>query len=107
MKKITVLIPCHNEEEGIGRVLERIPTDRLFHLGYVTEVIVINNRSTDQTEYIARDKQAMVIQEPKKGKGNAIKAGFNALGGDTSYVVMLDGDNTYDAQEIPSLIEPL
>lgn len=49
----------------------------------------------------------MVLFEPKKGKGNAIRAGFSFISRDTHYVVMLDGDDTYKPKEIPRLIEPL
>lgn len=107
MEKISVLIPCHNEEKGIGKVIDSLPTDILEMLGYETEVIVIDNNSTDRTAQVAREKKAKVIYEGKKGKGNALRAGFNALDEDAKYVVMLDGDDTYKAREIPRLIEPL
>jgi len=107
MEKITVLIPCYNEEKGVGKVIESLPIERLEEFGYETEVIVINNNSTDKTEEVAKEKRVKVIHERKRGKGNAIRAGFNALSEDADYVVMLDGDNTYKAQEIPRLIEPL
>lgn len=107
MKKIAVLIPCYNEEKGVGKVIDSLPIERLERLGYETEVIVINNNSTDRTVEVAKEKGVKVIHERKKGKGNAIRAGFNALSENVDYVVMLDGDNTYKAQEIPRLIEPL
>ena len=107
MNKICVMIPCHNEEKGIGQVIDMVPVQSLEKLGFTTEILVINNHSTDRTEEVAREKNARVIYEPKKGKGNAIKAGFNSLSTDTSLVVMLDGDNTYNSAEIPRLIEPL
>jgi glycosyltransferase involved in cell wall biosynthesis len=107
MKKITVIIPCHNEEKGIAKVLDHMPRRRLSELGYLTEVIIIDNNSTDRTAEIARSKNAAVIFEAAKGKGNAIKTGFNMVSHDTDYVVMLDGDNTYKPKEIIRLIEPL
>jgi len=107
MKKITVLIPCYNEEKGIGKVIDDVPKEKLAHLGYHTEIIVINNNSKDRTSKIAHEKGIRVISEKKQGKGNAIKTGFNSIGNDTDYVVMIDGDNTYKAKEIPRLIELL
>ncbi len=107
MKKIAIVIPCHNEEKGIVKVIEDIPLKLLKKRGYQTEVLVIDNNSTDRTAQVAEEKGARVIYEPKRGKGNAILAGFNALSDDTNYVVMLDGDNTYRPQEIFRLIEPL
>lgn len=105
--KITILIPCHNEEKGIGSVIDSVPLRTLRRLRYKTEIIVINNNSTDRTAHIAEKRHARVIVETKRGKGNAMKAGFNAVSSDTKFVVMLDGDNTYKAKEIIRLIEPL
>lgn len=106
-KKIAILIPCHNEEKGIGRVIDAIPSGFLKQLGCIAEVIVINNNSTDKTVEVAKNRNAIVIHETKKGKGNALITGFNSLSSDTKFVIMLDGDNTYKPQEIPRLIEPL
>lgn len=107
LQKITILIPCHNEERGIGTVIDGIPLRLLKKLGYKTEIIVINNNSTDRTAQIAQKRKTTVILEQKKGKGHAIKRGFNAISDDTVFVVMLDGDNTYKTKEIIRLIEPL
>jgi dolichol-phosphate hexosyltransferase len=68
---------------------------------------LINNNSTDKTVKVALERKVRVIDEFKKGKGYAVLAGFNAVDIDTSYVVMLDGDNTYKTKEILRLIEPL
>lgn len=105
--KISILIPCHNEEKGIANVIDDIPLELLKQIGFDTEIIVINNNSTDNTAAIAESKNAKVILELKKGKGNAIKAGFYAVSHDTEFIVMLDGDNTYKTNEILRLIEPL
>lgn len=107
LKKITVLIPCHNEESGVEHVLREIPYEELKRLGFRAEAIVIDNNSTDRTAAVARALGATVIHEPKKGKGNALSAGFRAVSADTDFVVMIDGDNTYKPREIPRLIEPL
>lgn len=105
--KITILIPCHNEEKGIGTVIDTVPIHFLKRMGYKIEIIVINNNSTDRTAYIAKKRGARVVVETKKGKGNAIITGFNSISPDTKFIVMLDGDNTYKSREIPRLIEPL
>jgi glycosyltransferase involved in cell wall biosynthesis len=106
-KKITILIPCHNEEKGIGKVLDEIPFIHLLKLGYITQVIVIDNNSTDNTLKIAKEKNVHIIREKKLGKGNAIKAGMREISSDTDYVVMMDGDHSYKAKEIPRMVEPL
>jgi len=48
-----------------------------------------------------------VVNESKKGKGNAIRTGFYSISDDTDFVVMLDGDDTYRPQEIIRLLEPI
>ncbi len=107
LKKLAILIPCHNEEKGVVKVIDSIPFALLKRLGIATEVIVVDNNSTDKTAQVALAKNARVISETKRGKGNAILAGFNALSEDTDYVVMLDGDNTYKSTEVVRLVEPL
>lgn len=107
MKKIAIVIPCYNEEKGIGKVIAGIPKSKLKKLGYNFEVIVIDNNSKDKTSKVAKSLGAKVIFEKKQGKGHAMKTGFLNVSSDTDYVVMLDGDNTYKPKEIPRLIEPL
>src|SRR3989339_680781 len=105
LKKITLLIPCHNEAKSIGKVIKDIPKKKLKKLGYTAEVLVIDNNSSDKTAQIARKLGARVVKEEKKGKGNAVRKGFRSISKDTDFVVMLDGDNTYKAHEMPRLIE--
>ncbi len=105
LKKITALIPCYNEEDGIGAVIKNFPLQKLRAQGYKLEIVVIDNNSADHTAEVARSLGATVIHEPKKGKGNAIRQGFDYVSEDTDYVVMLDGDNTYRPEEILRLIE--
>jgi len=108
MKKITVLIPCYNEETGIGRVIDSIPVDLLRKNGFKTNIIVINNNSDDKTAEIAASKKGVkVIEEPSQGKGNALITGFKAVCNKCDYVVVIDGDDTYKPKEILRLIEPL
>ena len=106
-KKIVALIPCYNEEGGIGEVISGFQIQKLSASGYELEIVVIDNASTDKTADIARSLGVTVLEEPRKGKGNAIRTGFNYIDGNTDYVVMLDGDNTYRPDEILRLVEPL
>src|SRR5712692_2359913 len=98
MEKITILIPCHNEEQGIAKVLDDIPYYALEKHGFESKVIVIDNNSSDRTREIAESKGVLVIFEGTKGKGNAMRKAFNCIDCATGYVVMLDGDNTYLAR---------
>lgn len=106
-KKITVVIPCYNEEEGITAVIKGFPKAELRKHGFRLEVLVIDNNSSDRTAEVAKAAGARVLHEPKRGKGNAIRTGFYNVSEDTDYVVMIDGDDTYKASEILRLVEPL
>lgn len=107
MKKITVLIPCYNEQDGIAAVIKGFPRARMLAQGFKLEVLVVDNNSVDRTTAVARRAGARVIREMRQGKGNAIRTGFANISPDTDYVVMLDGDDTYKSSEIMRLIEPL
>ena len=107
IKKITILIPCYNEEKGLGKVIDGVPLKKLAYFGYQTEIIVVNNNSSDQTIKVAQEKGVKIVSEKKQGKGNALKTGFKNISSETDYVVMLDGDNSYKSEEILRLIEPL
>jgi len=106
MKNLTVMIPCYNEEKGVSKVIKSIPRAKLRKLGYKLDILVIDNNSTDNTTKVAKKAGARVILEPKQGKGNAIKTAFKNLNG-AQYIVMLDGDDTYKAEEMLRLLEPL
>lgn len=106
-KNIAVLIPCYNESAGIADVIAKIPYDRAERVGWKIQTYVIDNNSTDNTAEIAKKAGAIVLHESKKGKGNAIRHGFASLPKNTDYVVMLDGDDTYDAGEVIRMVEPL
>ena len=95
-QKITVIIPCLNEEQGIELVLRRIPE-------FVDQVIVVDNGSTDRTSQVAKSLGAEVIREPVRGYGRAYKKGFASATGDL--IVTLDGDHSYPPDAISYLIE--
>lgn len=107
MKRITVLIPCYNEADAIAGVIKGFPLKQLKSHGYSLDVLVIDNNSKDGTAAVAEAAGARVISEKRQGKGYAIRAGFYAITPDTDYVVMLDGDHTYEPREILRLVEPL
>jgi glycosyltransferase involved in cell wall biosynthesis len=95
-QKITVIIPCLNEEQGIEKVLTRMPA-------FVDEVIVVDNGSTDRTSEVARSFGATVIREDVRGYGRAYKTGFAQATGDV--IVTLDGDHSYPPDAISYLLE--
>ncbi len=94
-KRISVVIPCHNEEEGIAAVLDQMPP-------IVDEVVVVDNCSTDGTAAVAAERGARVVSEKRKGYGFAHKAGYAAARGDI--VITMDGDGTYPPDSVPLLL---
>lgn len=106
MKKIAIILPAYNEELTIEPTIlsffEVIPS---------AEIWVINNNSSDETETIARRVMAEknikggVINEPRKGKGNAVRRAFHEI--DVDVYVMSDADTTYPAEQIHQLMAPI
>jgi glycosyltransferase involved in cell wall biosynthesis len=97
--RLAVIIPALNEAAAIGRVLAAIP-------GWVDEVLVVDNGSTDATAAVARKQGARVIWEPQRGYGAACLAGINALA-TPDIVVFLDGDYSDHPEEMDRLVDPL
>jgi glycosyltransferase involved in cell wall biosynthesis len=101
---VRVIIPAFNEENGIGRVIDEIPKE------HVSEIIVVNNNSTDNTEDIAKATGATVLREPTPGYGRACLMGIQYLStipGKTDIVVFLDADHSDYPEELPKLVQPI
>jgi len=73
--KISVVIPCYNEEDGVRYTMGQLPA-------CVDEVVVVDNNSTDRTAEVARSLGARVVRETRKGYGAAYQAGLPAATGD-------------------------
>jgi glycosyltransferase involved in cell wall biosynthesis len=98
-KRIGVVIPALDEEAAIGRVVDAVP-------GWVDEVVVVNNASTDATATVARAHGARVIDENRRGYGVACRAGIDALD-DSEVVVFLDGDFSDRPEQMARLVDPI
>ncbi len=99
---VSVVIPTMNEEGSIGAVVDEVKTalsSRTF------EILVVDTNSKDRTREIAREKGAVVIEEPRRGYGRAYKTGFEKASGE--FIATLDADMTYPAEDIPALLEML
>ncbi len=103
MEEIVVIIPAFNEGKSIGKVIAGIP-------GVVSEVIVVNNNSTDDTATVARAAGATVLYEENKGYGYACLRGINYLSlrsKTPSIVVFMDGDYSDYPEDLPKVIRPI
>lgn len=97
---VSVVIPALNEERNIPHVFAQISSD-------VYEVILVNGDSNDDTVGVARrlGPDVRVVQQCRKGKGNALACGFAAATGDI--IAMLDADGSADPADIPCFVEAL
>lgn len=101
-RHIVVVIPAFNEDRSILRVLEDIPGT------LVDEVIVVDNRSTDDTASIARAAGATVLHEGRQGYGSACLAGIEyAIGTGCEIIVFLDADYSDHPEEMTLLVEKI
>ncbi|MFD0963608.1 glycosyltransferase family 2 protein [Pseudofulvibacter geojedonensis] len=103
MEKIVVLIPAFNEEGSIDKVIAEIPDN-------VSEIIVINNNSTDHTAQVAQKAGATVVDQVKKGYGNACLKGLEYIATNKinpDIIVFLDGDYSDYPEELTKIIKPI
>lgn len=100
MYEIAVLLPCYNEEATIGDVVKRfkeaLPDARIY---------VYDNNSSDQTAIRAKLAGAIVVSEPRQGKGHVVRRMFADIEADI--YVMADGDGTYKPEDASELINTL
>ena len=99
---IAVIIPAHNEEEAIARVIQDIPSD------LVGEIIVVDNNSSDGTAAAAENAGATVLFESDKGYGAACLKGIEYCKTKLfDILVFLDGDYSDYPEEMRSLVKPI
>lgn len=102
--EISVVIPCLNEEEAVGVVVDQA-WEGIRRSGREGEVIVVDNDSSDRSAEVAAEHGARVVSEPRRGYGSAYLAGLGDARGE--YVVMTDADETYPIQELGPFVDRL
>lgn len=106
MKKVSVVIPCYNEEATIESLLKRVESADFG--AWSKEIIVVDDGSTDRTREIlerfqGRDMYHLILQKKNGGKGVAERAGIAAATGE--YIALQDADLEYDPQEIKKMLD--
>ncbi|MFA4820545.1 MAG: glycosyltransferase family 2 protein [Candidatus Aenigmatarchaeota archaeon] len=99
---LSIIIPTINEEKSIGSTIRNIHKclKSVKH-----EIIIVDTNSTDKTIEIAKTLGARVVNEPRRGYGQAYKTGFKHVRGDI--IVTLDADSTYPVESIMKLVDRL
>lgn len=103
-KVLSVVIPVYNEKNTIERVI-----DKVRGCGIRTEIIIVDDYSTDGTRELLREKLSsrvdrILYHKKNRGKGVALRNGFSAATGD--FVVVQDADLEYDPNDFVHLIQP-
>jgi glycosyltransferase involved in cell wall biosynthesis len=102
--KIVVIIPAYNEENSIAKVIHDLPAK------LVTEIIVVDNNSTDNTSNKSKQAGATVLFQQLRGYGNACLTGIEYLKKmkiPPSVVVFIDGDYSDYPEQLPVVIKPI
>ena len=100
---ISVVIPAYNEEKNIGEVLSKT-ISVMESLGRPYEIIVVDDGSTDRTLEVASTYKVTVLSNGRnKGKGYALRKGFQHARGDV--IVTIDSDGAHDPKDIPEMLK--
>jgi len=101
---LSVILPALNEEKSVALCVQKA-LKSIQNLGIKGEVIVVDNGSNDRTAVLAREAGAKVIEEPRRGYGNAYLAGFHAACG--KFLIVGDADDSYNLEEIAPFYQKL
>lgn len=101
---IKVIIPAYNEQTSIAHVIADIPKE------WVTEIVVVNNNSTDNTMAVAEKAGATVLRENRQGYGYACLCGIEYVSQQPKkpdIIVFMDADYSDHPEELPEVVKPI
>ena len=109
MRNLTILLPTRNEVEGLGMVIDQIPSEKLNELGWNSHLIIVDGYSTDGTVTLAKERGITVYgQSGGIGKGLGLRQAFtHYLESGNDALIMLDPDGTYNPLDIPHLLSKM
>lgn len=95
-----LIIPCYNEEITIAKVIRDFRAELAD-----CRIVVLDNCSTDQSATLATEAGAEVIHVSRQGKGAVMRSVFRSI--DADVYILVDGDDTYPADEVHKLLQPV
>jgi len=106
-QSLCAVVPAHNEETQIGRVIETMPD-------FVDCIVVVDDRSSDRTREVVQkyadvsDRVVLISHEENQGVGGSIASGYKyARDNDFDLAVVMAGDGQMDPKDLPSLLDPM